>query len=307
MVALTLLGAAGCRSTQIETYLKENAPGYRPMLPPTAKDVRGLHLTNEDEAKLATNRCFDGHRDERGYAGQSVYKHSFDESYGGGAALARDFGSMFGLGEIGAGAALKFTGTLALEDIREYWMQDVFFDPAGPCAQGQRRLFTGEGVEYTVVTRMLQAGSVTLASTDGTHLDLSLAVTEFQGKLKTSTENSKTWAGTKIHFAFLPQRYRISLTENRRELRTGAGLELGGCVFTLRGFDPGRDLWKGRLTCEDGRNYDIDRQAADSIASIQTVQGGVSFGIRTHAVAGKPGLYAVDAARWIARAVMMND
>ncbi len=303
---LAMLSLVGCRSSQIELYLKDNAPGYRPMLPPTAKDVRGLHLSNESEAKLETNRCFDGRRDDRGYAGQSVYEHSFDESYGGGAALARDFGPMFGLGEAEAGAALKFTGTLALKDIREYWMQNVFFDPAGSCAQGQRELFAGEGVEYVVITRMLRAGSVSVTSTDGTHVDLSLAVTEFEGKLKASTENSKTWGGAEIHFAFLPQRYNITLQDTHREVRTGTGLELGGCVFSLRGFDPGGDLWTGRLSCEDGRNYDVHRQAADSIAAIRTLQGGVSFGIRARRVEGKPGLYAVDIARWTARAVMQD-
>ena len=296
-----LLFTAACTTLPMNKFLKERAPGFRQLAPVSAQELRGTYLVDPDEMIPATNRCFLGEL-RAGAASFQTYTHGYSGGLAAGTALARDFGPALGVGGVEVSGGRTFNGSITLGKVSIHGMENVYFDPSGVCVQndaGLAELRAGNKT-YTVLTSLLHAEEISAASTDGSHLNLNLNFSEFGGKLKQESANSREWTGAKIYFAALPQMYRINVKEARKELAIGGELEVGQCAATLEAYSPPRKTWNATISCVGGENFRLRDKSSTDWAGIALPQGGVSYSLRVSAVPDQIGVFRVQMIQWTA-------
>lgn len=304
-LAAIAVSLSACATTPLAELLVRAAPSFAPLEPISSRDLRGRHLSRPGESmQVAPELCFRGVPAAESFASFQEYAHSYAEGYSVGGELARDFGDAIGLAAgIAAEGGQTFRGTIALQNIEEFALQSLYFDPSSVCAQANNAKagFPEKGRSFHVVTRMLKADQIRATSADGSHLRLALQLTEFGGKLARETQSESVWSGAQIFFAAAAQRMRVQLRESQATggLRKPIALnEAGGCALTLQAYSPVRRVWNGVFDCPGGERFTIRNQAANRWASVALKQGGVSFGIKTGPAAGQPGLFEVHLQRW---------
>ncbi len=306
LAGVTALTLSACATTPLGEFLDRAAPDFAAVEPISSRDLRGRHLSHPgDSLQGAPELCFRGVPAAESFASFQEYAHSYAEGYTVGGELARDFGGAIGLT---AGTAAEggqtFRGTIALQNIEEFALQSLYFDPSSVCAQAPNNTKAEnleEGRRVHVVTRMLKAEKMRATSADGSHLQLALKLTEFGGKLARESKSESVWSGAQIFFAAAAQRMRVQLRESQATggLRQPIAFEAaGGCALTLHAYSPVRRVWNGVFDCPGGERFTVRNQAANSWAPIALKQGGVSFGIKTGPAAGQPGLFSVHLQRW---------
>lgn len=290
-----------CATTPIQAFLEKQAPGYRSLEPVSSKDPRGTHLVETSAMTPATNRCFRGELDQQAYSSFSEYTQTYSGGFEAGTELARDFGGALGA-SVSAGAGRTFNGTIAMGKIEEFRMNNVYFDPSSVCAQTDEALaeIRSGDATFTVLTRALKAGTIGASSTDGSHISLSLAVTEFGGRLDQSAQDTQSWKGVQIFFAALPQEYRVGVNQIQQEVGQGQEIKLGRCSASIQAYSPVQKRWNGSINCEGGENFPIRRQAVREWTGAGLPQGGVSYSVKFTPVQHKVGVFAAHLIQWTA-------
>lgn len=284
LIAACLWG--GCK-TPLEKALGDVTDHYRVRRPASAEPELGRRIVGSRAVK---NRCYLGTKREK-------LIRSWDEvrvvySGASGAEVRADFGDAL---TVEAGGKIDVQTDVLLRGNAVKTIDDVYFMPAGVCAQSDRERYTRDGGAVDeVVVRELYATKLEVVSREGGSARVSVDLDKLPGEVpvglgggaRVASVHAQRWEGEGLYYGRQTFRYRTKMSDIRAPgVRVGSGaVTLGSCSLTLTGYDPG-GAWTGKIGCQNGSSYSIKGDGPSAWPSVNTSRG-VSYGARVERGAG---------------------
>lgn len=288
LACIVCIIAIGC-GPPLKTWVKQNAPSYTFKEPASGDAELGRQL--KDRGFPGVIDCFTGlPKDEVG--GKSWSKATLKYTGDVSVKLNLDFGPLIKIqGEVGS----QGTAEVALEDMTTTRLDNLRFKPAGAC----RSDWTSTEQVFSVITRALRAGSISVTDNIGGGGLVDVSYDDIGAEASGKTGRTSTWTGVKIWIAHFVERVTVSekvYPECDTLVGAGAACILDACSVQILGLDPPPgNLWRGRFSCVGIAPKELLGTLGEFLTIEPDGLPGVTFGI---VVSGGPAPVRVNATRW---------